>query len=135
MSFLIFSVERVNLSHDQQYIANSSVCSILSLNQVNFKRVNGCYANHTEQSYLVSAVHEKLVAELCSLYNQDCYLKVDDNRNAVLVFPSGEETSIGLWQGVGKAVAESHANYTEHCGHYYVASKDLLPKPSFKSSL
>lgn len=135
MSFIIFSVSRINYDRETQNQADLTAVSILSVNKVNFKHVNGCYGNYAEQSYLVSAAHEKLVSEICKLYNQNCYLKVDDNRNASLVFPNGEETSVGFWQGVCKSVAESHANYTEHCGHYYVASKELLPKPSFKSSL
>ena len=135
MSFIIFSVEKNCNSDENNRQATSSLAGILSCNNVNFKFVTGCYKNTFESSCIVSAAHEGLVAEICQLFNQDCYLKVDDNRNASLVFCTGDVASVGLFQNVAKSVAESLPNYTKDGNSYWVASKELYPKPAFKSFL
>ena len=135
MSFIIFSVERIYRDYKANERAVIAVMGLLSANQVNYKTVDGCYGNTQEVSFLVQATHEKLVSDICKLYDQDCYLKVDNNRNACLVFPNGEETSVGLFQNVAKSVAESLPNYTKDGSNYWVASKELYPKPSFKSGV
>lgn len=135
MSFIIFSVERINRDYKANERAVITAINLLSQNNVNFKTVEGRYGGSSEVSFLVAATHERLVADLCKQFDQDCYIKVDDNKNSSLIYPSGDETPIGLFQQVTRSVAESLPNYTKDNDNYYVASTKLYPRPSFKSGV
>lgn len=132
-NFIIFSVEKGYRTPE----ANSNIVDLTKLllkdlHKINFKTVKGVYRGESEVSFVVSRVHEATISSLCKLFDQDCYLTVDNNNNAELVFPGGESTPVGRWQGVTRAIAVSHDSYTESDGNYYVASPNLYPSPAYK---
>ena len=133
MGFIIFSVDRSELRQDQNKNRRLWLIDQLYHNSIKFKIIDGCYEGVTEQSYLVSDIHEGFVKEVCNITKQDCYLKVDDNKNSEVINKHGDSVSIGLFQNVAKVTAESLQAYTKDGDNYWVASKKLYPKPSYKS--
>jgi hypothetical protein len=132
MGFIIFSVDRSELRPDQNKVSRIWLLEQFCVHDIKYKTVEGCYQGSTETSYLVSDTHEAFVKSVCDITKQDCYLRVDNNKNSEIVNKYGDSVSIGLFQNVNKATAESLRAYTKDGDEYYVASKDLFPRPSFK---
>ena len=135
MGFIIFSVDRSELRPDQNKTSRLWLIDELYHNNIKFKIVDGCYEGKTEKSYLVSDIHESFVKSVCDITKQDCYLKVDNNKNSEIVNKYGDSVAIGLFQNVTKAVAESLSAYTKDGDNYWIASKEIYPKPAFKSGV
>ena len=148
MGFIIFSVHQAQLDRDTNNFNQSKVAKLLDSVCVGWEYVAGCYKGIHEGSFLVANNEnsEDMVQSLCDLFNQESYLKVDNNKNTSLCswkeLGEGEftyfdrvESSVGLFQQVCRSIAESLGNYTRHGDNYYVASKDLFPRPSYKGGI
>lgn len=135
MGFIIFSVDRSELREDQNLTSRSWLVDQLTNAGIPFQMLNGCYEGRTEKSYLVADIQESIVKKICEITKQDCYIKVDNNKNAEIVNKWGDAISIGLWQQVTRSVAESLSGYTKFRNDYYVASTTLYPRPAYKSGI
>jgi hypothetical protein len=137
---IIFSAFQSDHSKASNDFNHSNVKTFLSGLDVKFLEVDGVYNSVAERSILVSGDQAELVERLCRLYNQDCFLRVDSNNNAELIFISpngigGARAPLGVWQNVCRSVAESHECYTRHGDNFYVCSPKNLPTPSLGSRL
>ena len=101
----------------------------LKYNEFNFKQVTGCYNNTKELSFYVTIgdgswsreTDLKKLLEYAKFYNQESILYVDSDRQAKLIFATGETINIGTFKQVPKAFALQHIAYThdlEHNGYY-----------------
>ena len=119
--FFILSAENANDSGRSNLYATHELETILNDYEIPYKMVEGHYNGHREDAFLiVGHGHEALVGKLAKDFKQECYLRVDENREARLVFPQGSE-GIGKWQEHHGALGEIKS-YTKdyQTGRIYV---------------
>ena len=80
---------------------------------VPYKELLGAYAGEEEQSVLLLGESGiRLAHELGQLFDQDCILVCDNERQAKLVYDYGAELSLGKFQPATKEEAEREGAYT-----------------------
>jgi hypothetical protein len=120
-TFFVLSAERDNLSSRDNLYRTHELEGILNELEIPYKIVEGHYNGLREDAFVVVGHgYEAIVSKLARDFDQECYLRVDENRQARLVFPQGSE-SIGKWQEhVG--ATNGLSNYTKDylTGRIYV---------------
>ncbi len=112
---LIFSVERFELSEELNY-SNTLVTEVkLNLAKIPFIKVIGSYQNHEETSFLILKDLTSLafVVNQCEIYNQECFLDSDSNRDTKLRYRDGHSEYIGSLIEVSKEEAIEVGYYTK----------------------
>jgi hypothetical protein len=137
---IIFSVFQSDKTNEVNRFNHNKALTFLTQNGVKYVEVDGCYKDSIEQSILISINHEAVANLLCNIYKQECYLKVDGNGNASLVYSNGSKigyssSNIGVWQQVTESVARSKDAYTHHRGSFYICDTINHPTPSLGSRL
>lgn len=118
---VIFSVEQSNESFD--YNLKSTATIEATLNDVGyaFKKVQGCYANNIETSFLVKISNGDnkleqldLIKRIAKLYNQESILLLSPfDRHATLHFIKTEQVlSLGKFTEVDRFEALEHKAWT-----------------------
>lgn len=138
-SHIIFSVYQANYSDQSNQFNHENTLGLLEGLGVKYIEVKGVYNGSAETSILVSSSQKQLVERICRLYRQECFLNVDENNNAELIFTTekneGKRIGLGVWQQATKAVAESFDGYTQHGDEYYVCTPKNLPLIGLRSRL
>lgn len=123
---IIFSVEKEHLT-DLENTRRARVMRLLLLDAgIPFKKVIGRYEGDEEKGFLIQETYaEQFHYDIFTLYEQDCYLELDVDREAFLVFPDGSKQSIGYFQETDKLVAMSRSGYTydPETERYYVCNE------------
>ena len=132
---IIFSVFQANCPAVTNEYNHKFALSTLKIEGIKYEVVHGVYKGNSELSILVSADSEWLVSRLCSIFNQECYLHVNDSDTATLIDGTGHAVELGLWQQVCRSVAQTYDNYTESNDNYYVCDNKLLPSLNYNSCL
>lgn len=81
------------------------------------KQLQGRYKGETEDSILIVPLDPRdfrnnILTSLLPQFGQETALYLDANREAYLVYTSGEERRVGPWRAVSPAVARSSLSYT-----------------------
>lgn len=118
MSFIIFSVFEKNQSNKLNIQSHAWVIAYLKQYNIPHKEVNGVYLETSEKSILVLPDNEDFVIDICKIYEQECYLYVNDLKQSFLRYPDGTEKFIGIWRNVQ---SNNYDSYTESEGRYYTA--------------
>ena len=96
-TFFIFSTKTESTTPKEEIQREEELEGVLHSYNIRFKRVTGSYKGVTESSYLVVGNDkERVVAELAKAFEQECYLKVDETRQATLIGQLGN-IEIGTW--------------------------------------
>lgn len=107
---IIFSVFQGKNSADNNYTEHQDVQSVLQVKGIKYKEVDGRFNKIYEKALVVNAENETFITEVCKINNQECYLYLDQDRNAYLVNPSTKERNLA---GVFKAVESNYeGDYT-----------------------
>lgn len=114
------------------FAANDSedlAIALLTKHKVVWQEIEGCYKGVRESSFLVidTGAHvEHLVRFMSKLFKQECYLELDQDRNARLVYQDSV-AEIGILKGVSKPVAFSKDawSYSPVLDQYYVIEERL----------
>lgn len=91
---IIFSVSHPTNSAKTNEYNTRNTWTLLAERGIEYKRLWGRFAGIVEESILVSAEHERLVCDLCTNYNQECYLVSESDRYSYLRYPS-EDNNLG----------------------------------------
>ena len=133
-AFVIFSVFQTRLSKDENLENHKKVLKHLKTFGLRFKVVEGVYRGESELSILVPVINQVFdlatVEQLAHIYDQQCILFVDSERNAELRFmvkpfdaslnelPKSEK--LGKFISTTKGIATQCENYTKDGNDYYI---------------
>lgn len=124
---LIFSVFNETNNYVNNVDNHVRVLDVLKLNSIPYVELTGSYNGKLERSFLITNVktHRPIVEKLCSEYKQDCYLELDIDRHAELVFPNGDRQSKGYLVSVSETEARSSGNYVYSpvVNQYYITKE------------
>lgn len=109
---LIFSVYQSNKPNKTNVNNHNGVRNILKTHNIPFKTVEGVYKNTPETSFIVNVDQIEMVQDMCSRFNQECYLERFSDNSCQLVYPDGTRANIGQMRQVSKAQAVKHDAYT-----------------------
>lgn len=112
---IILSAELSTLSEFENTMRTNQLNNSLKSLGVSFKEIQGYYKNTKETSFVVvldNNTNLKTIQGLASHFNQECILFSDSDRVSKLVYPNGNETSIGTLKSVSKFEATKHDNYS-----------------------
>ena len=87
---LIFSGERSNLSKYENDCRTMAIGQLLDSMKIPFNRALGSYQGIIENSFIVYTDHESTVKDLCKAFDQDCYLKIENDGHSSLWNSQGE---------------------------------------------
>ena len=125
---IIFSVcKGIDEKRDNE--ATAEVIKRLTLNNIPFKLVQGCYCGVEAQSFLAEVgdlVKHHCVRSICEQYNQESFLFLDEDRNAKIV-PIHHGISLrGKFIQVSEERAKAGLYYTKDLstGLYYIIEWD-----------
>lgn len=126
--FMIFSVERKDLSDAENDKRTRFVCGLLRREGIFFVHASGSYEGTLENGFLVFTYEDSkdadFIERLAQLYEQTAVMYVDSARHAYLkLLPTGDYKAVGIWREVLPEDAEAKAGYTRVDGHYYVAQR------------
>ena len=133
-AFVIFSVFQSRLSHQDNMDNHKKVLRHLKDFGLKFKVVEGVYRGESELSILVPVINQvfdySTIEQLAHIYDQQCILFVDSERNAELRFmvkafdaslnelPKSEK--LGKFISTTKGIATQCENYTKDGNDYYI---------------
>ena len=133
-AFVIFSVFQTRLSKDENLENHKKVLRHLKTFGLRFKVVEGVYRGETELSIMVPVINQvfdySTVEQLAHIYDQQCILFVDSDRNAELRFmvkafdaslnelPKSEK--LGKFIATTKGIATQCNSYTKDGNDYYI---------------
>ena len=132
-AFVIFSVFQSRLSKDENLENHKKVLRHLKDFGLRFKVVEGVYRGESELSILVPVINQVFdlatVEQLAHIYDQQCILFVDSERNAELRFMvksfdaslnQVKSEKLGKFIATTKGVATQCENYTKDGNDYYI---------------
>ncbi len=132
-AFVIFSVFQSRLSKDENLENHEKVLRHLKDFGLNYKVVEGVYRGESELSILVPVINQVFdlatVEQLAHIYDQQCILFVDSDRNAELRFMvksfdaslnQVKSEKLGKFIATTKGVATQCENYTKDGNDYYI---------------
>lgn len=121
--FFIFSAELTTNSETENRIATNLASKILDQNDITYKKIDGCYKDVTEQSFLVNAKHENVVMEIAQAANQESVLFVDSMSNATLYYMDGRKPEkLGKFSEVSRDEAIDNLGFSRDVltNKYYI---------------
>lgn len=116
----IYSVYQLNKSTEDNYKTDVDEASILVASGWEHESVEGVYQGRKESSFIVQGDNnaESFVAKRAKQHKQECYMVVNNDKTAELVFNDGSRKVIGKWTKVeGKPEGK---DYTKTSKGYYV---------------
>ena len=132
-AFVIFSVFQSRLSKDENLENHKKVLRHLKTFGLRFKVVEGVYRGESELSILVPVINQVFdlatVEQLAHIYDQQCILFVDSDRNAELRFMvksfdaslnQVKSEKLGKFIATTKGIATQCENYTKDGNDYYI---------------
>ena len=132
-AFVIFSVFQSRLSKADNLDNHKKVLRHLKTFGLKFKVVEGVYRGESELSILVPVINQVFdlatVEQLAHIYNQQCILFVDSDRNAELRFMvksfdaslnQVKSEKLGKFVATTKGIATQCENYTKDGNDYYI---------------
>ncbi len=132
-AFVIFSVFQSRLSKDENLENHKKVLKHLKTFGLRFKVVEGVYRGESELSILVPVINQvfdySTVEQLAHIYDQQCILFVDSERNAELRFMvksfdaslnQVKSEKLGKFIATTKGIATQCENYTKDGNDYYI---------------
>ena len=132
-AFVIFSVFQSRLSKDENLENHRKVLKHLKTFGLRFKVVEGVYRGESELSILVPVINQvfdySTVEQLAHIYDQQCILFVDSERNAELRFMvksfdaslnQVKSEKLGKFIATTKGIATQCENYTKDGNDYYI---------------
>ena len=132
-AFVIFSVFQSRLSKDENLENHKKVLRHLKDFGLKFKVVEGVYRGESELSILVPVINQVFdlatVEQLAHIYDQQCILFVDSDRNAELRFMvksfdaslnQVKSEKLGKFIATTKGIATQCENYTKDGNDYYI---------------
>ena len=132
-AFVIFSVFQSRLSKDENLENHKKVLRHLKDFGLKFKVVEGVYRGESELSILVPVINQvfdlSTVEQLAHIYDQQCILFVDSDRNAELRFMvksfdaslnQVKSEKLGKFVATTKGIATQCENYTKDGNDYYI---------------
>ena len=132
-AFVIFSVFQTRLSKDENLENHKKVLRHLKDFGLKFKVVEGVYRGESELSILVPVINQvfdySTVEQLAHIYDQQCILFVDSDRNAELRFMvksfdaslnQVKSEKLGKFIATTKGIATQCENYTKDGNDYYI---------------
>lgn len=120
---VIFSVERSNLSKEENAVNTRVVNRLLKDNDFNFMTCKGVFQGVSEDSFAVildNYSQVQVLHELSRVYNQDCILYLDANNVGYLYHNNGNVDRIGKSRQVSKDIAMTKDAYTIINNNYYL---------------
>ena len=132
-AFVIFSVFQSRLSKDENLENHKKVLRHLKTFGLKFKVVEGVYRGESELSILVPVINQvfdySTIEQLAHIYDQQCILFVDSDRNAELRFMvksfdaslnQVKSEKLGKFVATTKGIATQCENYTKDGNDYYI---------------
>ena len=132
-AFVIFSVFQSKLSHQDNMDNHKKVLRHLKDFGLKFKVVEGVYRGESELSILVPVINQvfdySTIEQLAHIYDQQCILFVDSERNAELRFMvksfdaslnQVKSEKLGKFVATTKGIATQCENYTKDGNDYYI---------------
>ena len=132
-AFVIFSVFQSRLSKDENLENHKKVLRHLKEFGLKFKVVEGVYRGESELSILVPVINQvfdySTIEQLAHIYDQQCILFVDSDRNAELRFMvksfdaslnQVKSEKLGKFVATTKGIATQCENYTKDGNDYYI---------------
>ena len=132
-AFVIFSVFQSRLSKDENLENHKKVLRHLKTFGLRFKVVEGVYRGESELSILVPVINQvfdySTIEQLAHIYDQQCILFVDSDRNAELRFMvksfdaslnQVKSEKLGKFIATTKGIATQCENYTKDGNDYYI---------------
>ena len=132
-AFVIFSVFQSRLSKDENLENHKKVLRHLKDFGLKFKVVEGVYRGESELSILVPVINQvfdySTVEQLAHIYDQQCILFVDSERNAELRFMvksfdaslnQVKSEKLGKFIATTKGIATQCNSYTKDGNDYYI---------------
>ena len=132
-AFVIFSVFQSRLSKDENLENHKKVLRHLKTFGLKFKVVEGVYRGESELSILVPVINQvfdySTIEQLAHIYDQQCILFVDSERNAELRFMvksfdaslnQVKSEKLGKFVATTKGIATQCENYTKDGNDYYI---------------
>ena len=132
-AFVIFSVFQSRLSKDENLENHKKVLRHLKDFGLKFKVVEGVYRGESELSILVPVINQvfdySTIEQLAHIYDQQCILFVDSERNAELRFMvksfdaslnQVKSEKLGKFVATTKGIATQCENYTKDGNDYYI---------------
>ena len=132
-AFVIFSVFQSRLSHQDNMDNHKKVLRHLKDFGLRFKVVEGVYRGESELSILVPVINQvfdySTIEQLAHIYDQQCILFVDSERNAELRFMvksfdaslnQVKSEKLGKFVATTKGIATQCENYTKDGNDYYI---------------
>ena len=132
-AFVIFSVFQSRLSKDENLENHRKVLKHLRTFGLRIKVVEGVYRGESELSILVPVINQvfdySTVEQLAHIYDQQCILFVDSERNAELRFMvksfdaslnQVKSEKLGKFVATTKGIATQCENYTKDGNDYYI---------------
>lgn len=116
--FVIISVNVSGHTWEDVIIQANKLKDELTNLGLKFKAVSGRFRGQTENSFLITGIHENEAFSLAERFGQETYLFVDKNREAWLIYVNGSESKYLGYFMEGK----SDDNYTIDNGVKYVCS-------------
>ncbi len=116
--FVIISANTDKQSAVEAFKQSYALKQCLSNYKLPFKVVSGKFDGKIEISFLITGVHDLSAKAIARMFSQKCFLSVDKNREATLVYTDDSpSTALGYWlEGRGDD------NYTIDAGVKYVCS-------------
>lgn len=126
--FMIFSVERKELSTSENAARTRFVCGLLQREAIHFVPAEGSYQHTLESGFVVFTYEGTPLADwlerIACMYNQDTVMYVDTARHAYLKdLRCFKYQPIGVWREVMPQDAEAAEGYTRIDGRFYVAQR------------
>ena len=132
-AFVIFSVFQTRLSKDENLENHRKVLKHLKTFGLKFKVVEGVYRGESELSILVPVINQvfdySTIEQLAHIYDQQCILFVDSDRNAELRFMvksfdaslnQVKSEKLGKFIATTKGIATQCNSYTKDGNDYYI---------------
>ena len=132
-AFVIFSVFQSRLSKADNMDNHKKVLNHLKTFGLKFKGVEGVYRGESELSILVPVINQvfdySTIEQLAHIYDQQCILFVDSERNAELRFMvksfdaslnQVKSEKLGKFVATTKGIATQCENYTKDGNDYYI---------------
>ena len=132
-AFVIFSVFQSRLSKDENLENHKKVLKHLKTFGLRFKVVEGVYRGESELSILVPVINQvfdySTVEQLAHIYDQQCILFVDSERNSELRFivksfdaslNQVKSEKLGKFIATTKCIATQCNSYTKDGNNYYI---------------
>jgi len=115
-SLIIFSVSQASKggrgTRRVDRVNNREVYNLLRYQNRTAKPIIGSFHSDLEVSFVISAIHEEGVRELCLRYGQESYLLIDEGREAFLIdVQTGKVRHLGHFEAVLPSIGRNLRDY------------------------